>query len=80
MLCLTSAGSDVAEAMLQVPPQDVGTPGAVGAGAEEGPDPLLLPHAAGPRAGAPRPPLSPRAVPERTEVPFAGLASIWEQG
>lgn len=45
---LTSAGPDVTEAMLQVSSQDVFTPRAVGPGAEEGSDPLLLTHSAGP--------------------------------
>lgn len=75
---LTSAGLDVTEAMLQVPPQDVFTPGAVGAGAEEGSDPLLLTHPAGPRTGAPLPPILPRTVPPRTVRPLTYLVSILE--
>ena len=56
---LTSAGPDVTEAMLQVSSQDVFTPRAIGAGAQEGSDPLLLTHSTGPRTRAPLPPLCP---------------------
>ena len=79
-ITLTSAGSDVAEALLQVPSQDVLAPGAVGPlGAVEGPDPLLLAHPAGPGALAPVPPLCPRAVPLRAVWPRARhLASVWK--
>lgn len=71
-----SAGLDVTEAMLQVSSQDVCTPRAVGAGTEEGSDPLLLTHSAGPRTGAPFPPLCPRAVPPCTVWPHTYIASI----
>lgn len=75
---LTSAGFDVTETMVQVSSQDVLTPRPVGPRAEEGANPLLLTHSAGPRAGPPGPPLCPRAVPRGAVCPHTHLVSIWE--
>lgn len=79
MSWLTSAGPDVTEAMLQVSSQDVFAPRAIGPGAEEGADPLLLTHPTGPGTWAPQPPLCPWTVPVRTAGPNTNLISIWEQ-
>lgn len=76
---LTSAGPDVTEAMLQVSSQDVFAPGAVGPGAEEGADPLLLTHPTGPGTRTPLPPLCPRTVPVGTAGSHTILTSIWKQ-
>ncbi len=75
---LTFAGPDVTEAMLQISSQDVFTPRAVGPGAEEGSNSLLLTHSAGPRTGAPLPPVCPRTVSPLTVGPYTDLVSIWE--
>lgn len=65
--------------MLQVSSQDVFAPGAVGPGAEEGADPLLLTHPAGAGTLPPLPPLRPRTVPVGTAGSHTVLASIWTQ-